>query len=160
MKCRLPLTDKELESAAGEICSSIDQKKWLVSSLKLVMKQVAEQKKMHGRVYFPSIQRPQLVKTILIGEAYVCQKRQRRRIKHLFPAKGVGNPELLFADYLMIKLGELYVRITGENPTSGGIKGAHSRFKRFATPFFEAFGIGNFRNRVRRYIAWRQDHKI
>ena len=54
MKSRLPLTVKELESAAGELCSSIDQKKWIVDSLKLVMKEVTKQKVMHGLVQFPS----------------------------------------------------------------------------------------------------------
>jgi hypothetical protein len=160
MKSRLPLSVKELESAAGEICSSINQKKWVVNSLKLVMKEVAKQKVMHGLVQFPSVQSHWPVRAVLLGRQRIRQSRQRRWVSRVFPVKGVGNPKHDFAWYLMIKLGEIYVRATGQRPTSGGIKGSHSRFKRFAEPLFVALGIGNFRNRVREYIAWRKAHNL
>ena len=160
MKSRLPLTVKELESAAGEICSSIHQKKWVVDSLKLVIKEVTKQKVMRGLVQFPSVQRHWPVRTVLLGRQRIRQSRQRRLVSRVFPVKGVGNPRHEFADYLMIKLGEIYVRATGQRPTSGGTKGSHSRFKRFAEPFFVALGIRNFRNRVRDYISWRKAHNL
>ena len=53
MKSSLPLSVKELESAAGEICSSINQKKWVANSLKLVMKKVIKQKVMMALCNFP-----------------------------------------------------------------------------------------------------------
>jgi hypothetical protein len=156
MKSRLPLTVKELESAAGELCSSIDQKKWIVDSLKLVMKEVAKQKVMHDLVQFPSVQSHWPVRTVLLGRQRIRQSRQRRWVSRVFPVKGVGNPRHEFAEYLMIKLGEIYFRATCKKPTRGGTCGAYSKFERFAAPLFQSIGFGDFRNRVRKYIRLRK----
>lgn len=156
MKSRMPLSPHELSALAGEICSTAQQKKWVEASLKLLIREVEKQKKLHHLVLYPDLQSRRYVRQVVIGARWQNQLRQRRRINLFFPAKERGRPRLLYADYLMVKLGEIYVRATGKKPTRGGTSGAISRFERFAEPCFDSIGIPNFRNRVRAYIRWRK----
>lgn len=156
MKSHLPLTQRELTVVASEICSTAIQRKWLVGSLKLLTKEVVKQKKTKGLVAYPDLRQRWLAREVVIGEYWREQGRQRRKIKRTFPSRGQGRPRYDYADYLIQKLGELYVRATGKRPTRGGTEGSFSDFERFAYPFHMAIGIGNFRNRVRKYLDGRK----
>jgi hypothetical protein len=90
-----------------------------------------------------------------MGGYWKHQGRQRRRMRRIFPVLDRGAKKYLYAEYLIKKLGELYVRVTGQRPTRGGTSSNLSQFERFAYPIHVALGIGDFRNRVRNYLAWR-----
>lgn len=160
MKSRLPLTRRELTVVASEICSTTSQRKWLVGSLKLLTKEVVKQKKTEGLVAYPDLRQRQYVREVVTGEYRKNQGRQRRRIRRIFPLRNRGAKRYLYAEYLMKKLGELYVRVTGQRPTRGGTSGSFSQFEQFAYPFHAALGIGDFRNRVRRYLVWRKSQGL
>lgn len=156
MKSRLPFTQREIISTVNEICSTDIEKKWLVDRLKLLAKEVFKQKRSTGLVTYPDLRQRRQVKEVVTGEYWKHQGRQRRRMRRVFPLLHCGAKKHLYADYLMKKLGELYVRVTGKKPTRGGTSSRFSRFERFAYPMHVALGIGDFRNRVRNYIAWRK----
>jgi len=160
MKSRLPLSRLELSAAAGEVCSTVRQKKWVEESLKLLIKEVWKQKNLHNFVIYPDVQSRRYVRRVVTGSRWQNQKRQRRRISLHFPTKGRGTPRLVYADYLVIKLGEIYVRAKGQKPTRGGTSGILSCFERFARPCFDSLGIPDFRNRVRAYISWRKSQGL
>jgi hypothetical protein len=160
MKSRLPLLPHELSVVSDEICSTAIQKKWLEDRLKLLIKEVYKMKKIHGLVTYPDLQRRWHVREVLTGECWKNQVRQRRRVKQAFPNLERGAIKHHYAQYLIIKLGELYVRLTGKRPTRGGTSSNFSKFERFAYPIYVALGIGNFRNRVREYISWRKDQGL
>ena len=44
MKSRLPLSRLELSAAAGEVCSTVRQKKWVEESLTLLIKKFGSKK--------------------------------------------------------------------------------------------------------------------
>ena len=160
MKSRLPMTQRELIATANEICSNAIEKKWLVDSLKILTKEVFKQKKIMGLVTYPDLRLRWYVREVVTGGRWKNQGRQRRKIKLTFPNREQGRPKHDYASYLMIKLGELYVRITGQGPTRGGTSSKFSRFERFAYRVHTALGIGNFRNRVRNYLLWRQSQGL
>lgn len=160
MKSHLPLTQRELTVVASEICSTAIQRKWLVGSLKLLTKEVVKQKKTEGLVAYPDLRQRWYVREVVTGEYRKNQGRQRRRIRRIFPLRNRGAKRYLYAEYLMKKLGELYVRVTGQRPTRGGTSGSFSQFERFAYPFHAALRIGDFRNRVRRYLVWRKSQGL
>lgn len=81
-------------------------------------------------------------------------------MKRVFPVRDRGAPKYQYAEYLIIKLGEIYVRATGKNPTLGGAVINLSRFERFAMPILNAFEIGNFRNRIRQYLQYRKNQGL
>ena len=156
MKNKLPISPHELNAFAGKICFSTAQRKRLVGSLKLLIKEVNKQKVLHGLVAYPDLVRRHHVRELVIGERWKRQSRQRRRFRLTFPSREQGRPQCEYADYLIKKLGELYIRSSGKRPTRGGTSSTFSKFERFAHPICEALGIGNFRNRVREYITWRK----
>ncbi len=160
MKSLSPLTQRELTIVAGEICSSAIQRKWLVGSLKLLAKEVFKQKKTAGLVEYPDLRQRLHVREVVTAEYWKNQSRQRRRVRRVFPLLNRGAKKHLYADYLMKKLGEIYVRVTGQRPTRGGTSGSFSQFERFAYPIHAALGIGDFRNRVRRYLDWRKSQGL
>lgn len=160
MKSHLPLTQRELTIVAGEICSTATQRKWLVGSLKLLAKEVFKQKKTAGLVTYPDLRVRWYVREVVTGRRWKNQGRQRRKINLTFPNREQGRPKHDYASYLMIKLGEIYVRVTGQRPTRGGTSGSFSQFERFAYPIHAALGIGDFRNRVRRYLDWRKSQGL
>ena len=160
MKNKLPLSPDELTAVAGEICSSVVQRKRLVGSLKLLIKEVRKQKSTVGLVAYPDLRQRWQVREVVTGEYWKNQGRQRRRMRRIFPVLDRGAKKHLYAEYLIIKLGELYVRVTGQRPTRGGTSGNLSQFERLAYPLHEALGIGDFRNRVREYITWRKSQGL
>ncbi len=160
MKSRFPLTQRDLVSTANEICSTAIERQWLVDSLKLLTKEVFKQKKSADLVAYPDLRQRRPVKQVVTGEYWKNQGRQRRKKRRVFPELDRGAKKHLYAEYLMKKLGELYVRATGERPKRGGTSSIFSQFERFAYPIHAALGIGDFRNRVRRYLAWRKSQGL
>ena len=160
MHRQLPLSPSDLNIIADVICSHANQKKQVVSYLMILMKDVYQLKKQDRLVVQPDLNKEIYVKEVLLGEYWKDQVRQRRKIKRIFPIRERGAPKNQYADYLMVKLGEVYVRTTGNKPTLGGAEINLSKFERFASPIMSAVGIGNFRNRVRQYIKFRKIHKL
>ena len=147
MHRQLPLSSSDLNIIADVICSNANQKKYVVGYLTILMKEVYVLKKIDGLVAQPDLNKQRYVKQVILGEYWKNQGRQRRRMKRVLPVRERGAPKYQYAEYLIIKLGEIYVRTTGKNPTLGGAVINLSRFERFAMPILNAFEIGNFRNR-------------
>jgi hypothetical protein len=156
MQSHLLLSQSELNIIADVICSNASQKKYVVGHLMILMNDVWELKKQDSLIVKSDLNNEIYVKQVAFGEYWKNQGRQRRRVKRIFPIRERGAPKYQYADYLMIKLGEIYIRTTGKNPTLGGAVINLSRFERFAMPILNAFIVGNFRNRVRRYIKLRK----
>jgi hypothetical protein len=156
MKSRLPISTSDLKAAVNKLEISNHQQQWVIKSLKLVLKEVWKQKHRQNLVPYPDFQARWYVKEIIVGGVWQYQKRQRRRKAITFPSRGSGAPKRQYAEYLMLRLGELYVRATGNSPTRGGTSGNYSKFEKFASPFFIALNIDDFRNRVRKYIKDRK----
>jgi hypothetical protein len=160
MQRRSPLSPSELNIIADVICSDENQKKYVVGYLMILMNDVCELKKHDSLVVQPDLNKQRYIKQLVSGEYWKDQVRQRRRIKRILPIRERGAPKNQYADYLMIKLGEIYVRTTGTKPTLGGAEINLSKFERFTSPIMSAVGIGNFRNRVRQYIKFRKTQKL
>ncbi len=153
---RSPLSPSDLNVIADVICSNANQKKYVVGCLMILMNDVCELKKHDSLVVQPDLNKQRYIKQITFGEYWKDQVRQWRRIKRIFPIRKRGAPKYQYADYLMIKLGEIYVRTTGKKPTRGGSEVNLSKFEKFAYPIMSSFAVGNFRNRVRQYIKLRE----
>jgi hypothetical protein len=160
MQLHFLLSQSELNIIADVICSNASQKKYVVDYLMILMNDVCELKKQDSLVVKPDLNNEIYVKQVELGEYWQNQGRQRRRIKKIFPTRKRGAPKYQYADYLMIKLGEIYVRTTGNKPTRGGTSGNLSKFERFASPLMRIFGVGDVRNRVRKYLKYRKSHGL
>jgi hypothetical protein len=156
MRSILPLSAKDLKAAVNELNLSHQQQKWVIKSLKIVLKQVLKQKKLHKLVPYPDIQNRWYVRQVVTGGYWQIQKRQRRRVTTTFPTRDSGAPKKEYADYPLKKLGEIYVRATGMKPTRGATGGSFSQFERFAIPLLVSLNIRGFRQRIRDYIKWRK----
>lgn len=160
MKSRLPISASALKAAVKELEVSNHQQQWVIKSLKLVLKEVWKQKHRQNLVPYPDFQARWYVKEIIVGGVWQYQKRQRRRKAMTFPSRGRGAVKNHYADYLLIKLGEIYVRATGLKPTRGTTDGNFSRFERFASTLLANSNIGDIRLRIKNYIKWRKSHKL
>jgi hypothetical protein len=163
MRCRLVVPLKQIKLLVNELGISGNGRAWTIRNLIVVTKETYKQKIRHQLVVYPDLDQQLYVRRVIVGERWKTQSRQRRRIQRSFPIREPGNPKCDVPDYqeyLIIKLGEIYVRSTGLKPTRGGTSGTMSKFERFASPFFSALGIGNFRNRVREYISYRKDQGL
>lgn len=100
--------------------------------------------------------RGHLTKSIIVGEFWEDQGRQRRRIKRIFPSSSEGRPRLMWPRYLIAKLGEEYIRHTGRIPKRGAAGGPFSPFERFAHPLLFNFRLFDTQGLVREYVAERQ----
>jgi hypothetical protein len=156
MRSILPLSAKDLKAAVNELNLSQQQQKWVINSLKIVLKLVLKQKKLHKLVPYPDIQNRWYVRQVVTGGYWQIQKRQRRRVTTTFPTRDRGTPKQQYADYLVKKLGEIYVRATGKKPTRGATGGSFSQFERFAIPFLVSLTIRDCRQKIRDYIKWRK----
>ena len=155
MKSKLPLSLDELRLAVDQLALPERQKVWVIKALKIVIKEVQKQKVRHKLIVYPDLQKNYYARHVVIGSYWMQQRRQRRRINLTFPKRGDGLPKFNYAIYLIDKLGEIYIRATGKLPTRGGTSSKYSEFERFASPFFKAVGVGDFRNRVRSYLESR-----
>lgn len=150
----------ELKAAVDELGITHRQQQWVIKSLKIVLKEVWKQKQLHNLVPYPDFQSRWHVRQVVVGGRWDYQKRQRRRKVLTFPFRDRGSEKNHYADYLLIKLGEIYVRATGMKPTRGTTDGKLSKFERFASVLLESCNIGDVRRRIKNYIKWRKVHKL
>jgi len=93
----------------------------------------------------------QLVDEVFMGQLWVQQKTQRRKVDRIFPSPSRGRPKPMWARYLIAKLGEEYLRQTGRTAKRGAAGGTLSPFERFAQPILYSFRIFDPQNIVREY---------
>jgi hypothetical protein len=125
----------------GSRMASVRRLQWLIQ-------EVEDLKRNAKKVYNP---KGQLVDNLFMGQIWVQQKTQRRRVDRIFPTRPKGRPRPVWARYLISKLGEEYLRQTGLVARRGKAGGSLSPFERFAKPILELFGIFDTQNIVREY---------
>jgi len=94
----------------------------------------------------------ELVEHVLIGEKWKEQKRQRRRVKRLFPVEPNHRPKRMWPRYYIAKLGEEYIRQTGREPKRGAAGGFRSPFERFVEQMLRPLEVSDAQGLVREYV--------
>lgn len=92
------------------------------------------------------------VEHVLIAESWEEQKRQRRRVKRVFPVEPSHRPKRMWPRYYIAKLGEEYIRQTGREPKRGAAGGIRSPFERFVEQMLHPLGTSDVQALVREYV--------
>jgi hypothetical protein len=154
MKSRLPISKKYIKKVVGEFVP-LNNRAYAFRRLVEVLKAVEKMRVMNSLVRLP--QSDELVRSVQLGEYWVDQGSQNRKLIRSFPKRNRGATGKPYLRYLTTMLGQIFYHATGKRPALDHSDVEHSEFELFVGKFLKHYGISDCRGQLRVYMKLRKN---
>ena len=153
MKSRLPISKKYIKKVVGEFVPQ-SNRAYALRRLVEVLKTVEKMRVTTSLVR--DIYSGDLVRFVFLGEIWIDQVSQNRKLIRSFPKRNRGATEKPYLRYLTTMLGQIFYHGTGKRPALGHSDVEHSEFELFVGKFLKHYGISDCRGQIRHYLKIRK----